>query len=175
MALPSNQCGVHTSHLVDARTSGVLQHIQPLSEWTPSSRVRLDLLKPIGLTVRRGTAAVELAVCLPLLLLLVLGSIECCGMIFLSQSLHISTYEGARVAIQAQATNADVLARSNEPLIARNVHYASFTLDPPDVSSVAGGETITVSVSVPCDANSILPLRFFTGRTLSAQTTMVKQ
>lgn len=175
MVLPSNRYGVRTSHLVDSSTSGVLQHDQPLSELTPSSRVRLDLPKPLGLTPRRGTAAIELAVCLPVLLLLVLGSIECCGMIFLSQSLHISTYEGARVAIQSQATNADVIARSNEPLIARNVHSASFTLDPPDVRSVAGGETITVTVSVPCDANSILPLRFFKGRTLSAQTTMVKE
>jgi len=48
---------------------------------------------------RRAVAASELAVCLPILVLLVLAMIESCTMIFLKQSLTVSAYEGIRKAI----------------------------------------------------------------------------
>ena len=55
---------------------------------------------------RRGIAAVELAVCLPVIVLLVFGSIEASSFIFLKQSLNVSAYEGIREAIRVGSNNA---------------------------------------------------------------------
>ena len=45
---------------------------------------------------RGGIAVVELALYLPLLLMLVMGSIDCCAMIYLDHSCCIAGYEGVR-------------------------------------------------------------------------------
>lgn len=135
-----------------------------------SSRGEVDVKN-----ARRGTAAVELAVCLPMLVLLVLGSIEACSMIFLDHTLTVSSYEAARVAIQQGASNAEVFARSKEILTAHQVAKPSVVIEPTDVAAVPRGKPIRVSTSAPCDANSILPPWFFAGKTLSATVTMVKE
>jgi Flp pilus assembly protein TadG len=124
---------------------------------------------------RRGAAAVELALCLPVLLLLFFGALECCNMAFLNQTLSVAGYEGVRHAIQFNATNQTAMQHSEVVLTARNVNGATVSFDPPDVSAVAAGTWITVTVSAPCDQNSGTPLRFFNGRTITTTSTMVKE
>ena len=51
--------------------------------------------------------------CLPIIVLLVIGTIEACSMVFLKQSLAIAAYEGARTAIIPGATKAQVEAACN--------------------------------------------------------------
>lgn len=123
----------------------------------------------------RGVAAVEFAVCLPAIVLLFLGSIECADMIFLRQTLTVSAYEGVRKAIQFDATNGQVLARSDSILTSREIDGASIALNPSDVSTAPTGTRIEVTVSAPCSANSVLPLQFFRGRSIAVTTTMVKE
>jgi TadE-like protein len=122
-----------------------------------------------------GVAASELALCLPLIVMLVLGSIEACSMIFLHHSLAIASYEGVRVAINYDATTQQVLDRCNFLVDARKVTGDAIAITPSDVAKVPRGTPITVSVSAPCDANALLPPWFFGGRTLTAATTMVKE
>ena len=43
---------------------------------------------------RRAVAAVEFAVCLPVIIMLVFGAIEASSFIFLKQSLNVAAYEG---------------------------------------------------------------------------------
>ena len=124
---------------------------------------------------RAGVAAVELAVCLPAICVLVMASIESCSMIFLNQTLCASGYEGVRAAIQQGATNDEVIARCNEILDARQVADASIQLSPADVSLTTSGEQISVTISAPCDANSVMPAWFFGNRTISAQAIMVRE
>lgn|GEM_PF-2733391 len=50
---------------------------------------------------RSGLAATEFAVCLPILLAIVIGTIEACSMVYLKQSLSVAAYEGARAALRA--------------------------------------------------------------------------
>jgi len=123
----------------------------------------------------RGIAAVEFAVCLPAVLLLFVGSIECASMVFLRQTLSVSAYEGARKAIQFDSTNGDVIANSNNILTSRQVDGASITLNPTDVSAVPTGTQIGVTVSAPCSSNSVLPLKFFNDYSITVTTTMVKE
>lgn len=123
----------------------------------------------------RGVAAVEFAVCVPVILLLFFGTLECADMLFLKQTLSVSAYEGARRAIQFDATSDEALARSNDILTFRQIDTASVNLNPSDVSNVLPGTPIEVTVSAPCSSNSVLPLRFFDGRSLAVTTTMIKE
>ncbi len=124
---------------------------------------------------RRAAAAAELAICLPLLVMLVLASIEACTMIFLDHGLTIASYEGVRVAINFDGNNTDVLARCDEIINQRSIDGANVTINPADVSVVPRGQPIAVTVSAPCDSNAIIPPWFYGGRTLSVTTTMVKE
>lgn len=124
---------------------------------------------------RRGVAASELAVCLPVLVLLVLGMIECCTMIFLKQSLTVSAYEGIRTSLEQGAVVADVQASCNDVLTDRRVQGGSVAVTPANWETLAPGQYVTVTVSAPADRNSVIPGSFFRGRTLTASATMMKE
>ncbi|MGI9430517.1 MAG: TadE family protein [Bythopirellula sp.] len=124
---------------------------------------------------RRGVAATEFAVCLPVIVLLVLGMIECCTMIFLKQSLTVAAYEGVRTALEDRAVNRDVLRSSQQILTQRRVQGGTTAVNPSNIPAVPTGQFITVTVSAPADLNSVIPGSFFRGRTLSASATMMKE
>jgi Flp pilus assembly protein TadG len=124
---------------------------------------------------RRGVAASELAVCLPVIVLLVLAMIEACTMIFLKQSLTVAAYEGARAALEPQAVATDVQDAANGVLADRRVQKASVTIRPTNFAALAPGEYIEVTVSAPTDPNSTIPGSFLRGRTLSATAVMMKE
>ena len=124
---------------------------------------------------RRAAAAAELALTLPLIVFLLLASLEACSMIFLDHSLTIASYEGVRMGINYDATNAKVTTRCNQIIDERDVSGAQITISPSNVANINRGERLTVTVSAPCDNNAILPLWFYNGRTLSVSTTMVKE
>ncbi len=63
---------------------------------------------------RQGVAAAEFAVCLPMLVLALLGMLDCCSMIFLKQSLAVAAYEGAHTALQVAATS-DEMCKPSAP------------------------------------------------------------
>jgi Flp pilus assembly protein TadG len=124
---------------------------------------------------RRAVAASELAVCLPILVLLVLAMIESCTMIFLKQSLSVAAYEGIRKSIEPSATAAQVEAACNAILADRRVKDAQITITPTNFPSLGRGQYITVTVSAPAGKNSVVPGTFFSGRTLSGSATMMKE
>jgi len=122
---------------------------------------------------RRGVAATELAVCLPIVVLLVLGTIEACSMIFLKQSLSVAAYEGVRTAIVPGATKADVETACQQILADRNVTGGQVTIKPKNFDKLAPGEFVDVTVSAPCNNNSVVPNTFYRGRVLSASASMM--
>lgn len=69
---------------------------------------------------RRGIAVVEFAIILPIFVLILLGTIEACTMVFLQQSLEIAAYESSRVTIVPKTTQSDVQAAANSILDPRN-------------------------------------------------------
>ena len=77
---------------------------------------------------RRGAAAVEFAVLLPVFVLLVLGTIEATSMIFLQQTLEIAAYEGARVGLVPDSTDGNVEGAARQILDARNVQGSTTTV-----------------------------------------------
>ena len=131
--------------------------------------------RPYRKKLRRAAAATELALCLPLIVFLMLASIEACTMIFLDHSLSITSYEGVRVAVNYDATNSGVLARCDQIITQREINGATVAIDPANVANVQRGQPIRITVFAPCDANAMIPPWFYGGRTLSVATTMVKE
>jgi len=113
---------------------------------------------------RAGAAVVELAVCLPLLVLISLATVEACAMIYLKQSLKIAAYEGARVGMVPGADPTNVLAQSDLILVNRDIADYGVTLSPTDPSSLQPGDFFRVSVSAPCTPNSLIGGWFYDGR-----------
>ena len=124
---------------------------------------------------RAGVAAAELAVCLPVIILLVLAMIECCTMIFLKQSLTVASYEGIRTALRQNASAADVRAVCDGILADRRVQGGVITIRPNNFQTLAPGQFIEVTVSAPSDPNTVMPASFFSGRTLSGSAEMMKE
>lgn len=124
---------------------------------------------------RRGVAAAEFAVCLPVIVLLVLGTLECCTMIFLKQSLTVAAYEGIRTGLEDRATATDVRRTGQRILTQRRVQGGTIAVNPNNIPAVPVGQYITVTVTAPADRNSVIPGSFFRGRNLSASATMMKE
>jgi len=124
---------------------------------------------------RRGNATVELAVLLPVLVLIVFGTIETCSMIYTTQTLHISAYEGSRMCLVPKSTAAQVEVAANQMLTDRRVRGPSIAISPINFSNAPIGTNITVTVTAPANSNNFVPSFFFAGRTLTGTCTMMKE
>ena len=125
--------------------------------------------------LRRGAATVEFAVCLPVIVLVVLGSIEAASMLFLRQAMIQSAYEGAKVAILRGADNADAIAAAQAVVQGRQLDGATISFDPLNVAEALPGETIRVTASAPGDANSFIPFGPFKNQIVAAEAVMIKE
>jgi Flp pilus assembly protein TadG len=122
---------------------------------------------------RLGVAATELAVCLPVIVLLVVASVEACSMVFMKQSLTVTAYEGVRTALVKGATAADVENTCNQILRDRRINGATVTISPRDIPSLNPGDYVDVTITAPCGQNTMVPNRFYRGRNLSATASMM--
>ena len=107
-------------------------------------------------TCRSGVATVELAICLPVLSLLVFGSIQATNLIFLKHATTAAAYEGSLEMAKENATTASVKARIQQVLDARNVVKSKILIRPSrkDISETAPGTILTLRVTANVRANS---------------------
>lgn len=127
---------------------------------------------------RRALAAVEAALVLPLLALLMFGLLTY-GVLFLrAQQVTSAARRGARVAARADATNTDVTSAVDALMLAAGFENADYstTLDPADIGSVETGLPVTITVIVDYatafgPAIPVIP----TPANLSASVTMAKE
>jgi len=126
--------------------------------------------------MRKGLATVELAICLPLIVIIAFGSIEATNMIFLEQRLTAAAYEGARKATVPGKTSADATAATNSILSQFSISGSTVTITPTVTATTAVGTQVKVSVSAPISSNMGGITPFFTTMTnLSASVTMIHQ
>lgn len=122
---------------------------------------------------RKGAATVEAAVCLPLLIVLVFGSVESSNGIFLKQSLTIAAYEAAKIAASPRGTKDAATARCAEVMSVRDVDNFEITFSPNNLNeNTTRGRRITVTVTVAADAASLGPLWIFEGKSLQKTVVM---
>ena len=125
---------------------------------------------------RKGAAVVEFAVVAPVLIMLLLGMIECGRMIMVQQSLTTAVREGARSAIIEGTSDSTAKNVVESFLAGVGVSGTSITVTPSNTDSMAHGQPITVSVSVPFSEVSWLPNPFFLkNTTLSSTATMRRE
>jgi len=123
---------------------------------------------------RQGTATVELAVLLPVILIIVLGSIESASMIFLRQALVQSSYEAAKIAVKT-GDSAQAKSMALAVTKGRRINNVTIRIEPSDISNAKPGSLVRVTVSAPGDNNSVIPFGVFRGRTVSAQAVMARE
>ena len=126
---------------------------------------------------RRATATVELAICFPVLLILTVGTMDVCSMLFLKETVTMAAYEGARRGISRNHTNAHATARVLEFLDERNVVYSTGNVVSisPSFDSADTLQNVEVTVTVPCAGNLIIPSAMFDDLTMTASVTMRKE
>lgn len=66
-------------------------------------------------------AVAELAVCMPILVLVLFATIEACSMIHLKQTLRVTAYEGVRVGLIPSSTSTTVEDQCQLLLEDRNI------------------------------------------------------
>jgi Flp pilus assembly protein TadG len=135
-----------------------------------SERYRVDRKS----TLRSAVAAVEAAVTLPLLVLLVFGSIEIANSIFLAQTLSFASYEGAREAARPGATAAQVNDRVAEIMHARGIQNYNVSITPQLSPTTARGTKMTVRVEAAMSALSSHVTGLTSDRMTAQEVSMVK-
>ncbi|MEM8946178.1 MAG: TadE/TadG family type IV pilus assembly protein [Planctomycetota bacterium] len=123
---------------------------------------RLGLRAAGGRSLRSAVATVELAICLPVLSLVVFGSIQATNLIFLQHAVTAAAYEGSLELAKSNSTSATVTARVQQVLDAREVVRSTIAIVPTnaDVSTLPPGSIVTIVVRANVRANSTV-LGFF--------------
>jgi Flp pilus assembly protein TadG len=129
---------------------------------------------------RRSVELLEVAVVLPLVLLLLFGLLEFGWMFLLAQQVTHAARHGARIGATADASNADVLQAVEAMLTDRGMGglaTVNITSGGVDLADLDSGETLTVEVSVPYDAVGLgVPLLAgFAPESLRASVSMAKE
>lgn len=124
---------------------------------------------------RRGSAVIELAATLPLMALIVFGSVEVCSQIHTKQAIASAAYECVRAAISAGATDTQIQTKMTEILAARGINDATLSTKPESVNNVKRGENIKVRITAPAASNSLGLTSFVMQGTIQAECVMVKE
>ena len=125
---------------------------------------------------REGVAAVEVAVCLPVLILIFFSSLELTNRMFLQQAGTAAAYEAARMIAEPGGTEVAARIRAEEILRAHSVNDAVVSITPSITEQTEAGTVIQVSVSIPLGSNSTDGGRFVQNdQPLIAEVFMLRQ
>lgn len=101
---------------------------------------------------RKGAAVVEMALILPVMLLVVLGVLVIAQLIYFRKSLVIAAAEGVRLAADRTTQADDVEARVSAILTARRIDDVQVDVSPGELLSLTPGSRVTVRVAAPFEA-----------------------
>ena len=140
-------------------------------------KIKTSKIKSSG-NRNHGSAAVEAAICLPLIILLMLGTLEVCAGFYLKESLTVAAYEGARTGVKRRATESDVEDQVRAILEARDVtldNGGSISIVPSDFSTLSALDPITVRVTAKTTGNSVLIFDSLVNREVTAHVVMLRE
>ncbi len=122
---------------------------------------------------RRGAAAVEFALTVPLLLLFIFAAIEFSYANLIRNVMENAAVEGARQGILPGATVEDCLAATHEDLHLMGVYNASVVVDPTVITPST--REVSVTVQVPLSDNSMPMAKWVLGKTLNQTVTLPRE
>jgi Flp pilus assembly protein TadG len=107
-----------------------------------------------------GNAVLEAALVLPILTSVAFGTIEFGHFFFVKNTLQGAAREGARAAIPATGTNADVTTAVSAVMTAAGFTSGQYTVttNPATISSTATGSNVTVTVTCTWGTVGIRPM-----------------
>ncbi len=146
-------------------------------------------LRPLGLNVdqsrsgvmrqadnqlsRRGATMVEFALTLPIVMLFFWASIEFARASILQHAIDNAAYEACRAVIVPGGTVAEATIEANRTLSAFSITGATVTVTPNPITEAS--TQITCQVSAPA-SNSMWGIpKFFSGKTLTAKSTLIAE
>lgn len=103
---------------------------------------------------RKGVTAVEFALTLPILFLLVFGAYELSRANMIKHTTEAACYEGARLGIVPGATAENCEAACRDILATAGISQATVTIDPPSLNTES--ELINVTISVDFASNTTI-------------------
>lgn len=100
---------------------------------------------------RKGVAVTEAAFCVPIILILVFGTLEVCNLIFIKERVSICAFEGCRVGVKRYATREDVEEVATELMTAFGFEQGSYDIrvSPDNFNTLNALDPISVTVEVP--------------------------
>jgi len=122
---------------------------------------------------RRSAAAIEFAICSPILFLFTFGSLEFSRVNMIRQTVENAVYEGCRRGIVPGATAADVNDATQFVLNTILASGAQITVDPAVITEDTAD--VSVAVVIPVNANSWVPPFFFKDKQISSELTMRRE
>lgn len=106
--------------------------------------------------LRKGIAVTELAIGLPVLLLVMMGTVETCTMIRLQQKMKMVAYESARVGVLPDTKAEDVQWQCEMLCTDQRLHSINAVLNPVDPTTLDSGDWFTVEVRAPYASNALM-------------------
>lgn len=122
---------------------------------------------------KRGTATVEFALALPVLLLFFTVSVEFARCSIIRHVLDNASYEACRTVIVPGGTNAEAIAKATSMLTAAGITNPTITISPNPI--VESSTNVVVQISVPTTGNTWGAARFTSGKTLTAVTKLLTE
>lgn len=124
---------------------------------------------------RRGAAVVELAVCLPILLLVILCGMDAVQVIRTKQAAIEAVHETARIVAINAVDEQGARNTADKLLRAKGLRNASVEFSPPPSLSMSRGTPMSIRLSVPVEDNCTPMLKLFANQTVEARTTVVRE
>ncbi len=125
---------------------------------------------------RLGAAAVEFAVVAPVFFLFIVGIIDIGRAVMVQNLLAHAARDGARTATLDGASVEGIQASVKQTMQGVAITGITVDVDPNPLESADIGDPVKVTVSVPYDAVSWLPVsKFLNGATLSTSVTMRRE
>ena len=106
---------------------------------------------------RKGISILELAIILPVFMILFAGLVNATSLMFAKQSLRIACYEGCRVGVVPGADAENVQAQVMEILSARRIQDYNIQLFPSDPADLGEGDYFMVRVTATTASNLPIP------------------
>lgn len=164
-----------TSQALGSQVNEVKPTMRQLCNRNPARRAQARRVTARRVTARRAAAVTELAVCLPLVILLIFASLEGANMLYVRQAAVQAAYETVKAAAKPSGTRATAEAIGRQVLTARRLTPQAVTIAPLNTESLAAGAPIQVTVQVNGASRSILGFGPFRGLVIEAQATMFKE
>ncbi len=132
-----------------------------------------------GRTVRRpraGAAMVEMALVLPLFILIIVGIIEFGRAFMVQQMVTNASREGARHASLPNTTENEVVALVRDSLATGRINrdVVQVTVTPTNLQNATTGTQVSVEVGVPYSGVAWMPTPWFLGQTTLNSVTVMR-